>query len=71
MKNLQEIKNAYTIEQGFPVGCLHYKKKFVGDCKPNPYQLIWYKQGWSKTRTEKNNAKYWQFEIEHNGLRLP
>ena len=39
--------------------------------KPNPYQLIWYKQGWSKTRTEKNNAKYWQFEIEHNGLRLP
>ena len=39
--------------------------------KPNPYQLVWYKQGWSKTRTEKNNAKYWQFEIEHNGLRLP
>ena len=39
--------------------------------KPNPYQLVWYKQGWSKTRTEKNNAKYWEFEIEHNGLRLP
>jgi len=39
--------------------------------KPNPYQLVWYKQGWSKTRTEKNNAKYWLFEIEHNGLRLP
>ena len=39
--------------------------------KPNPYQLTWYKQGWSKTRTKKNNAKYWQFEIEHNGLRLP
>lgn len=39
--------------------------------KPNPYELVWYKQGWSKTRTEKNNAKYWQFEIEHNGLRLP
>ena len=39
--------------------------------KPNPYQLIWYKKGWSKTRIEKNNAKYWQFEIEHNGLRLP
>lgn len=39
--------------------------------KPNPYQLVWYKKGWSKTRTEKNNAKYWQFEIEHNGLRLP
>ena len=27
------------------------------DKKPNPYELIWYKQGWSKTRTEKNNAK--------------
>jgi len=39
--------------------------------KPNPYQLVWYRRGWSKTRTEKNNAKYWQFEIEHNGLRLP
>lgn len=39
--------------------------------KPNPYELVWYKQGWSKTRTEKNNAKYWKFEIEHNGLRLP
>lgn len=39
--------------------------------KPNPYQLVCYKRGWSKTRIEKNNAKYWQFEIEHNGLRLP
>lgn len=39
--------------------------------KPNPYQLVYYKQGWSKTRTEKNNSKFWQFEIEHNGLRLP
>lgn len=41
------------------------------DKKPNPYVLIWYRQGWSKTRIEKNNAKYWEFEIEHNGLRLP
>jgi len=41
------------------------------DKKPNPYKLIWYRQGWSKTRIEKNNAKYWEFEIEHNGLRLP
>jgi len=41
------------------------------DKKPNPYELIWYKQGWSKTRTKKNNAKYWKFEIEHNGLTLP
>lgn len=37
----------------------------------NPYELIWYKQGWSKTRIEKNNANYWKFEIEHNGLTLP
>jgi hypothetical protein len=39
--------------------------------KPNPYQLVWYNTKWSKKRTEKNNAKYWKFEIEHNGLRLP
>jgi hypothetical protein len=39
--------------------------------KPNPYQLVWYNAKWSKKRTEKNNAKYWKFEIEHNGLRLP
>lgn len=36
--------------------------------KPNPYKLIWHKKGWSKTRIEKNNAKYWQFEIDHNGF---
>ena len=41
------------------------------DKKLNPYELIWYIQGWSKTRIEKNNAKYWEFEIEHNWLRLP
>jgi len=39
--------------------------------KTNPYELIWYKQGWSKTITENNNAKYWEFEIEYNGLTLP
>jgi len=38
--------------------------------KPNPYQLVWYNAKWSKTRTEKNNDKYWQFEIEHNSMRL-
>lgn len=36
--------------------------------KPNPYQLVWYKQGWSNVKTKKNNAKYWLFEIEHNNL---
>lgn len=37
--------------------------------KTNPYQLIWYKQGWSQTKVRKNNDKYWKFEIEHNGFR--
>ena len=39
--------------------------------KKNPFQLIYYKHNWSKTRTEKNNGKYWQWEIENNGLTLP
>jgi len=39
--------------------------------KQNPYELIWYRQSWSKMRIEKNNTKYWQFEIEENGLTLP
>ena len=39
--------------------------------KPNPYQLVWYKQGWSENRVRKNNSKYWEWEIVHNGLRCP
>lgn len=39
--------------------------------KPNPYELIWYKKGWSSAKISKNNANYWKFEIEHNGLKLP
>ena len=39
--------------------------------KPNPYELIWYRRGWSNTRIVKNNAKYWEFEMEHNGLTIP
>ena len=39
--------------------------------KVNPYNLVWYRAGWSKTRTEKNNAKYWEWEILYNGLKLP
>ena len=35
----------------------------------NPYNLIWYKEGWSKTRTEKNNTKYWLWEMEFNGFK--
>lgn len=36
--------------------------------KQNPYELIWYMQGWSKTRVKKNNTKYWQWEINYNGF---
>ena len=36
--------------------------------KSNPYELIWYKKGWSEKRINKNNAKYWLWEIEHNAF---
>jgi len=39
--------------------------------KANPYILFWYRAGWSKTKTEKNNAKYWEWEIMHNGFKCP
>ena len=41
------------------------------DKHDNPHQLIWYKQGWSKRKTDRNNDNYWLWEIKHNGLRLP
>lgn len=37
--------------------------------KTNPYKLYWYKSGWSKTKTAKNNEKYWRWEIENNGFK--
>jgi hypothetical protein len=40
-------------------------------CNPNPYQLIWYKQRWSEKRIRKNNSKYWEWEIVHNGFKCP
>jgi len=39
--------------------------------KKNPYELLWYKQGWSEKRIAINNLKYWEFEVKHNGLTLP
>ena len=30
---------------------------------PNPYHLIWYKQGWSEKRVRKNNSAYWEWEM--------
>ena len=38
--------------------------------KVNPYNLVWYRVDWSKTKTEKNNAKYWEWEIMYNGFAL-
>lgn len=37
----------------------------------NPYTLVWYRADWSKTKTEKNNAKYWEWEIMYNGFKCP
>ena len=42
-----------------------------GSASRNPYQLVWYRSDWSKSKTEKNNAKYWEWEIMHNGFRCP
>jgi predicted lipoprotein len=39
--------------------------------KPNPYQLVYWRSDWTESKTRRNNTKYWEFEIEHNGLRLP
>lgn len=39
--------------------------------KTNPYQIIWYRKGWSERKIQKNNAKYWEWEIENNGLTIP
>ncbi len=36
----------------------------------NPYQLVWYNVNWSETKTAKNNAKYWKWEVENNNLKL-
>jgi len=36
--------------------------------KQNPYELLWYKQGWSEKRTAINNTKYWQWEMDYNGF---
>ena len=39
--------------------------------KKNPYKLVWYNQDWSQKRTDQNNIRYWKWEQEHNGLKLP
>lgn len=39
--------------------------------KKNPYTLVFYRSDWSEGKTRRNNTKYWEWEIKHNGLRLP
>jgi hypothetical protein len=34
----------------------------------NPYELIWYRQGWSDKRVAKNNTKYWEWEMKYNNF---
>jgi len=39
------------------------------DKEKNPYRLIWYQAGMSQAQTDLNNAKYWAWEIDNNGLK--
>jgi hypothetical protein len=45
------------------------KPRVSGSTSKNPYELIYYKKGWSENKTRKNNIKYWQWEIDNNGFR--
>lgn len=37
--------------------------------KQNPYTLLWYRKGWSENKVKKNNSKYWEWEMIHNGFK--
>ncbi len=47
------------------------EEEFKKQRKPNPYKLVYWRIDWSDSKTKKNNANYWKFEIEVNGLRVP
>ena len=49
----------------------HLPQANVSGSAVNPYKLVWYNADWSKTKTEKNNAKYWEWEIMYNGFKCP
>ena len=34
----------------------------------NPYELVWYREGWSEKKIKKNNTKYWEWEIKYNNF---
>ena len=40
--------------------------KVDAEIKKNPYELVWYRQGWSEQKTAKNNSKFWEWEWENN-----
>lgn len=41
-----------------------------GNTKQNPYKLVCWRADWSEAKTNRNNSKYWEWEVKHNGLRL-
>lgn len=43
----------------------------MDDKKKNPYSLIWYKEGWSQNKINKNNLNYWDWERKNNGFVPP
>ncbi len=34
----------------------------------NPYELVWYREGWPEKKIKKNNTKYWEWEIKYNNF---
>ena len=68
MKRLiEKLKLMFTRQPRFRQTCVSGS----ASRKPNPYQLVYWRSDWSESKTRRNNTKYWEFEIEHNGLRLP
>lgn len=49
----------------------HTKTLDINIRKPNPYTLVYWRSNWSKNKTLRNNTRYWEFEVKHNGLKLP
>lgn len=38
--------------------------------KKNPYKLLWFVAGWSQSKINKNNRKFWEWEKKHNNFKL-
>lgn len=39
--------------------------------KTNPFALIWYNSKMTQKQVEKNNMRYWKWEIKYNGFVPP